>query len=154
MSSTSKGCLQSLAGLLVVGLVLLIVIGAITESPSDRPSQTPLTTPTEVSIPPPIATEPCPTAAEQAYLLALSKHLIGIGNASTELQRSLQHPGLPADLEARRVVVIWSAGILLVAEKILLLDHPTARLSEVDQAASRLAESWKAGLALVSHFPK
>ncbi len=41
--------------------------------------------------------------------------------------------------------MIWSAGILL-------LDHPTARLSEVDQAASRLAESWKAGLTALLEY--
>ncbi len=90
---------------LLVGLIILLVAAC-----GERPFQTPTAAPVAI----PIATGPCPTAAERAYLLDLDKRLIGIGNATTDLQTSLSHPGLPADPEAKTGVLIWTASILLL----------------------------------------
>lgn len=57
MSISLKGCLLSLAILVVVGVAVLAVIGAVVTAVEDqaveRSSETDITTPTEVSIPPP-----------------------------------------------------------------------------------------------------
>ena len=173
MSSAYKGALIALAGLPVLIVVLLVVLGVAVELTDDQPdspaptrtvtAQGPIVTPTEVSVPPPVtpaavSTRPpisdgqCPTADELAYLLELSQLLQSIGDASTELEQSMQAPDLTTSLEAQRLVVIWAAGIALVADKILALTPPSARLTNLDQAASRLARAWRSSMEILAEF--